>query len=277
MELRKSKGHQSVHIDNDFESRMYGYLPGQSIRIHTLGRFSLQIDQQPIPSTQSRQQKPLELIQAIISLGGRNVSTDLIGSSLWPDAEGDDAVNAFDVTLHRTRRLLGYKDAITTQGGRCTINNERVWVDAWIFERLLNQIDRALMLSRGKVISRRVAELLSHALELYQGAYLCREPVKPWNLSLRERLRSKLLRHITDIGEISEQNGHWTAAIQFYQKGLEIDTFAEVLYQRLMICYRHTGHLAEALSVYQRCRYNLSTGLCIAPSRETEQIRASLY
>ena len=64
--------------------------------------------------------------------------------------------------------------------------------------------------------------------------------------------------------------------LEIYKKGLEIDTFAESLYQRLMICYQQTGCTAEAIAVYQRCRTNLSNGLCIAPSRETELIRASL-
>lgn len=260
-----------------FRARTYGYLPEQTVRVHTLGRFSIQVDGQPLTSTPTRQQKPFELLQVMIAHGGRNVSADLIGSSLWPDAEGDDAANSFDVTLHRTRRLLGYSDAITAHAGRYTINNQRVWVDAWVFERLLNQVDRALMLSKGKAVSKRCEQLLSRALILYQGAFLSREPVRPWNLSLRERLRSKLLRSISSVGLIAEQNHHWPMAMHFYKKGLEIDTFAEMLYQRLMICYRDSGHKAEALAVYQRCRSNLSTGLCIAPSRETELIRASLY
>lgn len=267
----------SIQASAAFRARAFAYLPGQTIRIHTLGRFSVQVDGQSLSPTHLRQHKPLELVQAIISLGGRNVSADLISSSLWPDAEGDDAANAFDVSLHRARRLLEHKDAITVHGGRYSINNERVWVDAWVFERLLNQVDRALMLSKGQAVSKRAEQLLNRALLLYQGAFLSREPIKPWNLSLRERLRSKLLRSIIDVGQIAEHNLHWTTAIPFYKKGLEIDTFAETLYQRLMICYKQTGHQAEALAVYQRCRSNLSNGLCIAPSDETEKIRTGLY
>ncbi len=267
----------SIQSSMVFRARAFSYLPGQTIRVHTLGRFSVQIDGQPLAASRLRQHKPLELVQAIISLGGRDVSADLICHSLWPDAEGDDGANALDVTLHRTRRLLEYPDAITARGGRYSINNERVWVDAWVFERLLNQVDRTLMLSKGQAVSKRTGQLLNRALLLYQGAFLSREQIKPWNLSLRERLRSKLLRCIIDVGRVAEKNKAWPLAIAFYKKGLEIETFAEILYQRLMICYQQTGRKAEALSIYQRCRANLSSGLCIAPSPETEQIRASLY
>ena len=267
----------SIQMSLAFRARAFSYLPGQTVRIHTLGRFSVQVDGQPLAASRLRQHKPLELIQAIIALGGRDVSADLICHSLWPDAEGDDGANALDVTLHRARRLLEYPDAITARGGRYSINNERVWVDAWVFERLLNQVDRALMLSKGQAVSKRTGQLLTRALLLYQGAFLSREQIKSWNLSLRERLRSKLLRSIIDVGRIAENNQNWPIAISFYKKGLEIETFAEILYQRLMVCYQQTGRKAEALSVYQHCRENLSNGLCIAPSQETEEIRASLY
>lgn len=267
----------SIQTSLAFRARAFNHLPGQTVRIHTLGRFSIQIDGQPLVASQMRQHKPLELLQALISLGGRDVSVDLICNSLWPDADGDDSANALDVTLHRARRLLGYPDAITARGGRYSINHERVWVDAWVFERLLNQVDRTLMLSKGNTVSKRTGQLLNRALILYQGAFLSREPIKAWNLSLRERLRSKLLRCIMDVGRVAENNKNWPTAIGFYKKGLEIETFAELLYQRLMICYQQTGRKAEALAVYQRCRENLSNGLCIAPSRETEQIRTSLY
>ncbi|MEE9303903.1 MAG: bacterial transcriptional activator domain-containing protein [Thiotrichaceae bacterium] len=277
MGLNIISSESSIRTSALYHARAFAYLPGQTVRVHTLGRFSIQIDGQPLLAARLRQQKPLELLQVLIAFGGRDVSADLISSSLWPDADGDDAANAFDVTLHRARRILGYKDAIIANGGRYSINNDRVWVDAWVFERLLNQVDRALMLSKGKAVSRRVEQLLNRALMLYQGAFLSREQIKPWNLSLRERLRSKLLRSILEVGRIAENNSHWYSAIPLYNKGLEIETFAETLYQRLMICYRQSGHKAEALAVYQRCRSNLSNGLCIAPSQETEKIRTSLY
>jgi LuxR family maltose regulon positive regulatory protein len=61
-----------------------------------------------------------------------------------------------------------------------------------------------------------------------------------------------------------------------YQRGLEIDDVAEILYQQLMICYRQLGRRAEALSTYHRCRKTLSTILGVDPSPKTEAIFKSL-
>ena len=90
-------------------------------------------------------------------------------------------------------------------------------------------------------------------------------------------LRSKTLRHISDIGLLLENNQDWNDAIRFYQRGLEIDPFAEELYQRIMTCLKETDRFAEGIAMYQRCRTNLSTGLNITPSSKTEGIRKTLY
>ena len=81
------------------------------VRIHTLGRFSVQLHHQVVVTKQARQQRPMELLQALIALGGRGISTELLSQLLWPDADGDAASNTFDVTLHRLRRLLDIRSA----------------------------------------------------------------------------------------------------------------------------------------------------------------------
>ncbi len=254
----------------------YGYKPDQPVRIHTLGRFGIRVNGRALDAARGRQHKPLELLQALIAFGSRGVAVELLAHALWPDAEGDAAVNNFDVNLHRLRRLIGVAGLITTDGGRVSLDNTLAWVDVWAFERLLNETDRLLLLSRGRAVSKRVEHLFDQALTFYQDGFLAREPVRPWNLSLRERLRSKLLRHIVDIGQVAEDNGHWRSAIRFYRKGLEIEPLAEELYRHLMISYRHLGQYAEGLATYQRCRHNLATLLQIVPSKETEAVRASL-
>ena len=255
---------------------VYGQLPGQCIRIHTLGRFGIRIDGQTLTSDQLRQQKPVELLQSLIAFGGRGVNKELLSNALWPDAEGDDAANSFDVTLHRLRKLLKHDNALSASDGRLTLNNELVWVDAWAFERLLNQIDNLMQMPGPKSVGQRVTKILNHAMCLYQGGFLAREAARPWSLSLRERLRSKLIRSLMHVGRQAETNGEWVIASLFYQKGVEMDPLFEMFYQRLMVCYRQVGRKAEAITIYQRCCNNLSTGLRIAPSMETDQILHSL-
>ncbi len=272
-----SNNNDQLMMEDPSSSMDYGlHHAVQPIRIHTLGRFGIQVDGQALPPKSLRQQKPVELLQCLIAQGGRGINKEFLSMSVWPEAEGDDAANSYDVTLHRLRKLLKHKDALLASDSRLTINNEAIWVDAWTFERLLNQIDALMRNSESKAIEMTVVRTLDRAVTLYQGGFLIHESLRPWGLSMQERLRSKLMRSIVQVGTQAEAIGQWEVATHCYQNGLEIDPLYELFYQRLMICYRETQRKAEALAVYQRCRANLSTGLCVAPSLGTETILASL-
>lgn len=256
--------------------RIARVVSGQIIRIHTLGRFGIQVDGKTLSTRELRQQKPIALLQCVIALGGRGVSRDHLSATLWPEAEGDDAANIYDVTLHRLRKLLRHEAALIASDGRLTINNEIVWVDAWSFERMLNEIDAAMRSPGSDAAETRLLWLLHQAISHYQGGFLAREAHKPWGLSMHERLRSKLMRCIVQVGGWAEGDGQWSAAAECYQAGIELDPLYELLYQRLMICYREANRRTEARSVYLRCHANLSAGLRVAPSLETERILGTL-
>jgi len=247
------------------------------VRIHSLGRFSVQLHQQTITgSVKARNQRPLELLQALIAFGGRGVHAELLSQALWPDAEGDKAQNAFDVTLHRLRQLIGLKDLFLVHDRRLTLNSELAWVDAWAFERAVNHAERLVNRFDEPLAVCELARSEDRILALYQGAFLEREATRTWSLSLRERLRSKLLRHIAEAGRAWETAGEWDQAVRCYRRGLEIDPLIEALYQRLMHCFRQTGRVAEALATYQRCRSVLAEQFEIEPSQATRELYKSL-
>jgi DNA-binding SARP family transcriptional activator len=246
------------------------------LRIYTLGRFSIQLNGHAVSAKQSRQHRPLELLQALIALGGRDVAVGVLTQALWPDADGDLAQNTFDVTLHRLRRMLEINDLLLLNDHRLTLNSHLAWVDVWTFERLINHAERLLPRAGDQVVMRQLARVSERLLTLYQGNFLDREAGNAWSLTLRERLRSKLLRHILDNGQVWEQLGEWERAIRFYRKGLEIDPLTEALYQRLMICFRETGQRGDALAIFHRCQAILHRVFQIAPSPTTLALYASL-
>lgn len=251
-------------------------ISGQAIRIHTLGRFGIQIDGRALTARELRQQKPIELLQCLIALGGRGVSKDYLSAAVWPESEGDGAMNSYDVTLHRLRKLLRYEQALIASDSRLTLSSETVWVDAWTFEKLLNHIESALRIAGEADLDAQLGRHLERATALYQGGFLAREPQRAWGLSQHERLRSKFLRCIIQVGRQAELGGRWPVAEHCYQTGIEIDPLYELFYQRLMRCYLETNRNSAALSVYLRCRANLAAGLGVAPSQDTERLRSAL-
>jgi LuxR family maltose regulon positive regulatory protein len=246
------------------------------VKIFTLGRFGLVRDGKPVQFSGKVQKKPLSMLKVLITLGGRNVSEDQLMDILWFDADGDVAHKSFATTLHRLRKLIGNEKAILLREGRVTLDHRYCWVDVWAFERIIGQVDAAWKGGPAENNMTQTIQLSEKAVEMYKGPFLSGETDQPWTISFRERLRSKFLRSVGQLGLYWEQVEDFNKAVNCYQKGLEVDDLAEEFYQCLMTCFQRLGRRAEALTVYNRCRNTLSTALGVEPSLKTDAIYKSL-
>jgi DNA-binding SARP family transcriptional activator len=246
------------------------------VMIYTLGRFSLLLKGQPADFGRKVPHKPLEFLKTLIALGGREVSTSSMTSALWPDVDGDTAQRSFDTTLFRLRKILEDDRILLLRDGRLSLDSRYCWVDVWAFERLLGQVQRIRSRDATGRDAARLEQLAGRMFALYQHHFLGREDAASWSVSLRERLRSKFIYNLLDVGRYWEIHGFWDRAIQCYQKGLEVDDLIEVFYQRLMICSLETHRISEGLSAYRRCRQILSIVLGLQPEPETETLYVAL-
>lgn len=238
------------------------------IRVYTLGRFALICDGQPVVFNGKSPRKAIDLLQALIAHGGRDIHITLLMQSLWPEENHSNLQNLFDNTLHRLRRILGPVDAVQVRNGKLTLNPELCWVDAWSFNRLTADC------MKGQPVCEAWPESdASQAWRLYTGHFLQNEAESAWAWPCRERLRNRFHRLVCALGDRLEQTQRWQEAIKVYERGVEVDNLAEILYQRLMFCYQQLGEHAEALRVFRRCRELLSIVLNVAPSPRTEQLR----
>jgi LuxR family transcriptional regulator, maltose regulon positive regulatory protein len=241
------------------------------LKLHTLGGFSVLVDDKPLKFSGKSQKKPLELLRALVAFGGREVSEAKLAEALWPDAEGDVASQSLATTLHRLRKLIG-ENTIERQEGRLSLDAGTVWVDTWAFERNLAELEQACQMAEAG----KLQTLTTRLFTLYRGPFLKDEPDAPWLLHLRERLRAKFLRHLeAAAGCLGEAKRH-DQAVACYEKAIEIEPLAEGLYRGLMQAHLARGHRAEALAVYGRCRRILTTQLGITPSLDTEALARRL-
>src|SRR5271154_1424894 len=93
----------------------------EEFRVRVLGRFSLLKGDIPL-TIPRRLRKPQELLQALIALGGAEVSAGVLIDALWPDSEGDAAYHSLESALYRLRQLLGVRDAVRMEGGAVSLN-----------------------------------------------------------------------------------------------------------------------------------------------------------
>jgi ATP/maltotriose-dependent transcriptional regulator MalT len=230
-----------------------------AVRVYTLGHFRVERDGQPLEINCRAQRKPLELLMALIALGGRSVAELQITDVLWPDADGDAAHQACAIALHRLRKLLACEQAIILRRNELTLDPAHVWVDAWALERALAQ-QPALRPADERSFTR--------VRSLYRGPFL-RHVESSWATPLRERLRSRFTRHVAQHGRTLFASGQHAAAIDAFESGLETDGQLEELYHGLMLCHSAMGSRAEAIGVFRRCEKMLSATLGIAPGTKT--------
>lgn len=237
------------------------------VRIYTLGGFFVEIHGQPLRFKGKAQKKPLELLKAILSLGGQGINNTLLAETLWPDAEGDDAHHSLAITLHRLRKLVG-REVVTQHQGQLSISLEYCWTDLRSFEYYLSA-------GKNELAHDHISEawhFTKKAIQLYKGTFLPSDITTYWVLSMSERLRRKLLHHIDNISTRLCQNNYYEQAIDAYLKGLDVDDLQEHFYRGLIHCHNQLGQEAEAISVYRHCHTLMTTILGHPPSAETKAL-----
>ena len=226
------------------------------VKIATLGRFEVVIDDVLLTYSGKTQRKPLELLKCLCAAGAQGAQQDLIEEALWPDADGEAADQAFRTTLHRLRKLLRHDDAVQLSDRHVSLDPSLVSLDHLAFE------DKTLTIDRTDSVA------LEQTLALYRGHFLHGETA-PWVLPVRERLRAQFLTLTERLGTVLEERGKLSEAVQQYLHALEIEPVAEGMCRRVMITYVRLGRRSEAIGVYQRFTHALQTKLGIPPTPET--------
>jgi LuxR family transcriptional regulator, maltose regulon positive regulatory protein len=249
-------------------------------QIHTLGSFRMLNDGKAVKFSGKVQRKPLLLLKALISFGGRDVKEEMLSDALWPDADGDLAHRSFSTTLHRLRRLVGLEPALSFTDGKLTIDPHFCWVDAFVLEQLLDEAEalwKAGLRHSGVNPPRhdrsdRAIRLTQKVISMYGGHFLDAEVEQPWMVSPRERLRARYLQGVENLGAYWKRAGDMDRAVHCFEKALQVDDLAEETYGQLITCYQCMGLDAKAHSVYRRYRTVIGAKLGIEPSPRIEAL-----
>jgi ATP/maltotriose-dependent transcriptional regulator MalT len=198
------------------------------LRIRTLGGFELYRDGAPVASSGKVQRKPLALLKALVSLGGREVPEERLTDALWPDADGDLARRSLETCLYRLRKLVGRDDFVRVRERRVTLDPRWCAVDVWALEHAFSEADHAWKLAHRCVPraaeppEQRALRLSEEAISLYQGHFLPME-AGPAALACRERLRRKFLRVVLEAGEGLARAKEWPRAARAIQRAIEVE------------------------------------------------------
>lgn len=122
------------------EWRLDGCCPSASIapphvRIHTQGEFIVEIKGRRLYDRDWKGQRTRSLLLALVGEGGYKVPVERLSDLLWPDSDGDQALQNLKVALHRLRRLGCVPDEapvnwIHVKHGCVSLSRSLCWVDA---------------------------------------------------------------------------------------------------------------------------------------------------
>lgn len=228
------------------------------IRIRTLGRFEVEVNDKPLEFSRKVPKKTLALLKALVAYRHEDVPEQWLCDALWGDEEADAARQVLGVTVMRLRKLLGSDEAVGHQGGKVWLDRHLCWVDAWRFEAALEEPMRP--------------ERMRGLLDLYAGSFLPEDDDQQWSVAMRERIRGKFIHALATHGQALEASCDLEDAARLYLRGIDADVVVEGFHRGLMRCYWRMGRLTEAVSAYRRLRQTLSAVLGVRPSAESEAI-----
>jgi len=233
----------------DFKPTNICQLPLQwplPIKIQTLGRFEVTHAGQSLLVSPLSKSRPLAMLKLLIAWGGRDVADVRLMDILWADASGDAAVNAFNTTLHRLRKLLEVEQAIVLKNHVVSLNAHYVWLDLWVLEDTFKLLQQQLENPKPNCIQ--ITRLWEKTSQLYQGDFLGKITLQACELDIAEHLHQRMMRITLLVGNYYEKLGHWSKAIQTYHKGLQVEPSNEFLNQRLLGCYQYIHCFADKAS-----------------------------
>lgn len=217
------------------------------VKIYTLGRFDIHCLNRPLKLSAKTPKKPLELLKMLVCRSPVGLAREAASDHLWPDTDGDRAIQNLNTTLHRLRKMLGRDKTVVLEGGKLSLNPSLCWVDAWYFEDLVKQVKSA---------SNPVSDidLLPRALFIYGGYFDNHQEGNAVIIGYAEKLKSLWIGAVTDLGTALAQSGKPQPAVDLLQEALALDDSAEPIYQTLMTVLSTQGRAAEALLTFNRCR-----------------------
>ena len=219
------------------------------LQLYMLGPFEIRVEGQLLPKRRKTPQRLLELLQAIVASGGKAVPVSYLIDQLWPDSDGDRAVATFSKTLKRLRKYLAVEGVVHLGHGTVTLDPTRCWVDLCAFEQAVARSDRG----RATRNMRGEPRELLQAVTLYRGPFLPEQRMKPWAAATRERVRARFVSAVARLSGHQQGLGQFEHAIQWLNRGLQVDPHATPLYEPLITLLSVTGRSVEATAVYHQC------------------------
>jgi len=280
-ELIKNKKAKNVKIRKAADQLLSAIpkLPSPGLKITCFGKFMLFRGEEKIIEKEWRYKKAKMLFKYLLSTRNRGFQPkEVLMELLWPEEEADKASNRLRVVMTSLRKTLepelerGMASAyILSQGDSYMLDlGMKGSADIDEFSSELKLADKN---------SKDPEVVIRHFIKaeaLYMGEFLEEDLYEEWCAEERNHFRGKYLNLLTRIISFYQDKNKYETCIEYANKYLKYDKYAENIYQVLMKCYASMDNIAMVLKTYENCRRNIVDDLSFPLKKETESLYETL-
>jgi len=219
------------------------------IVIQALGQFAVHRDGRSLKDELRRKRRLVELLQAVIASGGRDVPGSSLSATIWQGADGDHAYRSLETGIHRLRELLG-REAIVVADKTISLSESLCVFDVWDLGQALQRLAAVVNDDGASIV--RLQAAANNCIAHYPGPLLPSSD-SPWIRDSRERLQSRVLRQCLDAVAVLRDHRAHHESVQVLRNLLDIGPGLETVYRDLICGYKALGHSADAADVFRRC------------------------
>ncbi|SBT43371.1 AfsR/SARP family transcriptional regulator [Micromonospora narathiwatensis] len=203
---------------------------------------------------------------------GRTVTVEALTEALWAETAPSDPTNAVQSLVSRLRRALPVTTALHSAHGGYRLALPREAVDAYRFERLAREGQRALRAGDATTATTRLDE----ALSLWRGPALADAIDARYAAAAAARLEELRLSALEDRAEADLVAGRGDQLVAELEELAARHPLRERIRALLMSALYGTGRQAEALRSYEEFRARLAEELGIDPSPRVRDVHVAM-
>lgn len=208
----------------------------QSIKITTLGEFSIAYGDKVIAEKDKRSKKMWTLLKYLTAFIDRGVTQSELIEILWGDEKDvSNPAGALKTQLHRLRgslEILGLDadtEIVVSFAGTYAFNNSLEYiVDAAVFEENFKKSLRDDISEKEQIL------YVKKAFEMYQGEFLKNSAEEKWVIPIRVYYHSIYLRVVHRLTEALYKHKQYTELINICQRALQIESTDQRIHMLLI-------------------------------------------
>ncbi len=244
-----------------------------ALEIRLLGEFRVALDGKPVDEALWTRRKSRSLIKLLALARKNEMGREDIFDALWPELNGERALNSLNKALHTARRALEPELKAGVASSFLVTQDQRValrapgglLIDAFRFEERARSAIGAFDPSQ-----------IRAALFAYTGELLPEDRLEDWTVIYREQLSHLHQELLLCLSRVEEGDGDLRAAMDCLVKAVAIEPGNEQAQRELMRLYAATGSRNLALSQYRVLTEKLRRDLDAEPEAATAQLHARI-